>query len=177
MCRHLFSWPLHKISDICIELTDHHVFQLRLDVFLFAPCNKLQENRAINRFIVKTKLVFVTEFVSVKTKLDCKILLFLLIVYHVRLQHFICLFLTMQEKDINLNLILALGRRNTPVSVFLGLVWLFSLKYLSKSSSDKFSKRLFSLVALSFCWSLDASDVSATISDTFPKSSMLTRNA
>lgn len=74
------------------------------------------------RFIVKTKLVFVIEFVSVKTKLDCKILLFLLIVYHVRLQHFICLFLTMQEKDINLNLKLALGRRNTPVSVFLGLV-------------------------------------------------------
>ena len=70
MCQHLFSWPLHKISDICIELTDRHVFQLRLDVFLFAPCNKLQENRAINRFIVKTKLVFVTEFVSVKTKLQ-----------------------------------------------------------------------------------------------------------
>lgn len=169
MCRHLFPWPLHKISDYA---SSWPIIMFSSSVWMFFSLH-----HAIMRFIVKTKLVFVTEFVSVKTKLDCKILLFLLIVYHVRLQHFICLFLIMQEKDINLNLKLALGRRNTPVSVFLGLVWLFSLKYLSKSSSDKFSKRLFSLVALSFCWSLDASDVSATISDTFPKSSKLTRNA
>ena len=61
----LFPGRFIKSPEICIDLTDRHVFQLGLDVFLFAPCCQLQENKVINRFIVKTKLVFETELVSV----------------------------------------------------------------------------------------------------------------
>ena len=61
----LFPGLCIKSPKVCIELTDRDVFQLRLDVFLFAPCCQLQENKVINRFIVKTKLVFETELVSV----------------------------------------------------------------------------------------------------------------
>ena len=71
---------------------------------------------------------------------------------------------------------LTLERRNTPVGVFLGLVWLFIFKYFSKPRSDKFAKQLLSLVALSLCWSLDGYDVSATISDTFSTSSKSLRD-
>ena len=71
-----------KSPEICIELTVRHVFQLRLDVFLFVVCCQLQESRVINLFIVKKKLIFETEFVSVKTKLDCEMLMFLFIFYH-----------------------------------------------------------------------------------------------
>ena len=84
----LFRGFCIKSPEICIELTVLHVFQLRLDVFLFVPCCQLQESKVINLFIVKTKVVFETELVSVNTKLDCGILFFLSIVYHVRLQHF-----------------------------------------------------------------------------------------
>lgn len=73
----LFPGLCIKSPEICIELTVRHVFQLRLDIFLFAPCCQLQEGKVIN-------LVFETELVLVETKLDLEILWFLFIVYHVR---------------------------------------------------------------------------------------------
>ena len=81
-----------------------------------------------------------------------------------------------KKKYNHFSLKLTLERRITPVSVFLGLVWLFIFKYFFQSRSDKFAKQLLSLVALSLCWSLDASDVSATISDTFSTSSKSLRD-
>ena len=46
--RHPFSVLCLKSAEICSEFTDRHVFQLHLDVFLFAICCQLQENKVNN---------------------------------------------------------------------------------------------------------------------------------
>ena len=46
--RHPFSVLCLKSAEICSEFTDRHVFQPHLDVFLFAICCQLQENKVNN---------------------------------------------------------------------------------------------------------------------------------
>ena len=119
----LFPGLCIKSPEICIELTDRHVFQLRLDVFLFAPCYQLQENKVINRFIVKTKLVLETKLVSViKDKIGLRNPIVFVHCLSYQVATFRLFIFNNVRKNNYLNLKLTLERRNTPVSVFLGLV-------------------------------------------------------
>ena len=94
MSRHSFSWPLHKI---CGDLHRVDRSSFLSSVWMFLSLHHAVNYKKIRQSIdlLSKQNLYLRQnlYPLLKRNLDCEILLFLFIFYHIRLQHFVCLFL------------------------------------------------------------------------------------